>query len=310
MDAPAGMSGMDRAGDEAIVDTHQHFQSLSDAAYPWLDPDRPEPLEGDLSAIRRDYLPADYRRDTRGLGIVRTVHVQNGRNPHDPLDETRWLTGLADREGMPDAIVAHADLGAPDVEQVLEELAGFPRVRGIRQILNWHVVPRLRSASAPDLMSSPAWRNGFGRLANLGLSFDLQIYWPQMAPALDLAMAFPETAIVLDHFGMPADRGPEGIAGWRDGMRQLARAPNVHVKLSGFGLGAPHWGPDSLLPLLREVIDLFGADRTMVGTNIPVDLLFAPAARIVETIRDAVADLTATERRAVLRGNAERFYRT
>lgn len=63
----------------AIVDTHQHFQSLSDAAYPWLDPDRPEPLEGDLSPIRRDYLPSDYRRDMDGLGIVKTGHVQNGR---------------------------------------------------------------------------------------------------------------------------------------------------------------------------------------------------------------------------------------
>jgi predicted TIM-barrel fold metal-dependent hydrolase len=97
----------------AIVDTHQHFQSLSDANYPWLDPDRPEPLEGDLSPIRRDYLPADYRRDIAGLGIIKTVHVQNGRNPHDPVDETRWLSELARREGMPDAIVAHADLASP-----------------------------------------------------------------------------------------------------------------------------------------------------------------------------------------------------
>ena len=56
-------------------------------------PSRPEPLEGDLSPIRRDYLPADYARDMAGLGIVKTVHVQNGRNPHDPLDETRWLSG-------------------------------------------------------------------------------------------------------------------------------------------------------------------------------------------------------------------------
>ena len=114
----------------AIVDTHQHFQSLSDAAYPWLDPDRPEPLEGDLSLIRRDYLPADCRRDTAGLGIVRTVHVQNGRNPHDPLDETRWLSALAERDSMLDAIVAYADLAAPDAQRLLETHAAFQRMRG------------------------------------------------------------------------------------------------------------------------------------------------------------------------------------
>ena len=67
-------------------------RSRRSASYPWLEPDRPEPLEGDLSPIRRDYLPVDYRRDMADLGVVKTVHVQNGRNPNDPLDETRWLS--------------------------------------------------------------------------------------------------------------------------------------------------------------------------------------------------------------------------
>ena len=293
----------------AIVDTHQHFQSLSDAAYPWLDPHRPEPLEGDLTLIRRDYMPADYRREMEGLGIVKTVHVQNGRNPHDPLDETRWLSALARQQGMPDAIVAYADLAAPDVERVLEAHAGFPRVRGIRQILNWHDEPRLRSAPSPDLMESSQWRRGFARLARLGLSFDLQIYWPQMDMALALAGAFPDTMIVLEHFGMVADRSAEGLAGWRSAIKRLAQAPNVSVKLCGFGLGDPAWTIESVLPLLRHALEAFGADRTMVGTNIPVDLLFAPAEQIVTAIRTALRDLTTDERIAVLRANAERIYR-
>lgn len=205
----------------AIVDTHQHFQSLSDAAYPWLDSDRPQPLEGDLGPIRRDYLPADYRRDMEDLGIVKTVHVQNGRNPHDPLDETRWLSALARQEGMPDAIVAYADLSTPGVERLLEAHAGFPRVRGIRQILNWHDEPHLCSAPAPDLMESAQWRRGFARLAPLGLSFDLQLYWPQMDMALALARAFPDTMIVLEHFGMVADRSADGLAAWRAAMQRL-----------------------------------------------------------------------------------------
>ncbi|MBX3568011.1 MAG: amidohydrolase family protein [Rhizobiaceae bacterium] len=295
--------------DWAIVDTHQHFQSLSDAAYPWLDPERPEPLEGDLSPIRRDYLPADYRRDMEGLGIVKTVHVQNGRNPHDPLDETRWLSALAEREGMPDAIVAHADLAMPEVGRLLEAHAAFPRVRGIRQILNWHDDPRLRSAPAPDLMENANWRAGFARLAPLGLSFDLQLYWPQFDMALALARAFPETAIVLEHFGMVADRSPEGLASWRAAMKRLAGSANVSVKLSGFGLGDPAWTADSVLPLLRHAIDVFGPARTMVGTNMPVDLIFAPPSRIVSVIRAAVADLSEDERVAVLRANAQRIYR-
>ncbi|TPL71439.1 amidohydrolase family protein [Mesorhizobium sp. B2-3-15] len=293
----------------AIVDTHQHFQSLSDAAYPWLDPDRPEPLEGDLSPIRRDYLPADYRRDMAGLGIVKTVHVQNGRNPHDQLDETRWLSALARQEGMPDAIVAYADLAAPDAERLLEAHAGFPRLRGIRQILNWHDEPRLRSAPGPDLMESPQWRRGFARLAPLGLSFDLQLYWPQMDSALALAKAFPNTAIVLEHFGMVADRSEEGLTAWRAAISRLAQAPNVSVKLCGFGLGAPAWTIEDTFPLLHHVLDTFGTGRTMVGTNMPVDLLFAPPAKIVSTICGVVKGMSESERVAVLCSNAERFYR-
>lgn len=293
----------------AIVDAHQHFQSLSDAAYPWLDPDRPEPLEGDLSPIRRDYLPADYRRDMDRLGIVKTVHVQNGRNPHVPLDETRWLSALARREGMPDAIVAYADLAAPDAERLLEALAGFPRLRGIRQILNWHDEPRLRSAPGPDLMESPQWRRGFARLAPLGLSFDLQLYWPQMDSALALARAFPDTLIVLEHFGMVADRSVEGLSRWRSAIRRLAQAPNINVKLCGFGLGDPAWTVESTLPLLDHALEAFGAGRTMVGTNIPVDLLFASPRKIIAAIHAAVGQLSEQERIAVLRANAERFYK-
>ncbi|MDG4898478.1 amidohydrolase family protein [Mesorhizobium sp. WSM4976] len=293
----------------AIVDTHQHFQSLSDAAYPWLDPGRPPPLEGDLAPIRRDYLPADYRRDMEGLGIVKTVHVQNGRNPYDPLDETRWLSRLARQEGMPDAIVAYADLADPDAGRLLEAHAGFPRVRGIRQILNWHDDPRLRTAPGPDLMESSQWRCGFARLAPLGLSFDLQLYWPQMDMALALARAFPDTSIVLEHFGMVADRSAEGLAGWRSAINRLALAPNVSVKLCGFGLGAPAWKIEHTLPLLRHVLDGFGPGRTMVGTNMPVDLLFAAPAKIVSTIRAVVQDMSESERVAVLCTNAERFYR-
>lgn len=293
----------------ATVDTHQHFQSLSDAAYPWLYPDRPPPLEGDLTPIRRDYLPADYRRDMEGLGIVKTVHVQNGRNPADPLDETRWLSALARREAMPDAIVAYADLAAPDAERLLEAHAGFPRVRGIRQILNWHDEPRLRSAPGPDLMESSQWRRGFARLARLGLSFDLQLYWPQMDMALALARAFPDTMIVLEHFGMVADRSPEGLSAWRAAISRLAQASNVSVKLCGFGLGAPAWTIEDTLPLLRHVLDAFGPGRTMVGTNMPVDLLFAAPKRIVSIIHAVAMDLSRDERIALLRSNAESFYR-
>jgi predicted TIM-barrel fold metal-dependent hydrolase len=259
--------------------------------------------------IRRDYLPADYRRDMADLGVIKTVHVQNGRNPADPLDETSWLSALADETGMPNAIIAYADLAAPDALALLEAHASFPRVRGIRQILNWHEEPRLRSVPEADLMEDAHWRGGFAQLSRLGLSFDLQIYWPQMEMALELARAFPETQIVLEHFGMVADRSEEGIAGWRSAIARLARAQNVSVKLCGFGLGNSRWTLDDTLPMLRHALDCFGPDRAMVGTNTPVDLLFATPVKIISAIRAVASELSETERADVLRHNAERIYR-
>lgn len=294
----------------AFVDTHHHFQDYGGGHYPWLaDRSGPEKLEGDLEPIRRDYGPADHAADLADYRVVGRVHIENGWTPSDPVGETRWLESLAARSGAPDVIVARADLAAPDVERVLAAQAAFPRVHGIRQILNWHDEPRLRVASRPDQTDDPAWRRGFALLTKYRLSFDLQIYWPQMRDARRLAFDFPETTIVLDHFGMPIDRRAEGIAEWAAAMTALAAAPNVAVKLSGFGLGHPHWTLDDTVPLLRRTIDIFGPDRVTVGSNLPVDRLFASGRRIGAAMLAAVADLTPDERRRVLIGNAERLYR-
>lgn len=294
-----------------LVDAHQHLQDIESHVYPWLcESDRPPQLEGDLAPIRRNYLPADYARDVAGFDVRKVVHVQNGWDPADPVGETRWLERLARDTGRPNAIVAFADLAAPDVEAVLEaHLAASSAVRGIRQILTWHADPVLRVAAQPDLMEQAAWRRGFARLGRLGLSFDLQVYWPQMDMALALARAFPDTALVLDHFGMPVERDPAGLASWASAMTRLAQAPNVSVKLSGFGLGHPRWTLDDTGPLLERTIATFGPDRVMVGTNLPVDRLFAEGRAILGTIAAVVAGLSEPERRMVLSGTAERVYR-
>lgn len=301
-------------GDESldgfeIVDAHQHFQDLERYSYPWLDGHAPQKLEGDLSAIRKTYLPADYRREIAGHPVSRTVHVQNGWDARDPLGETRWLETLAEADALPDAIVAYADLSDPGVDDLLAAHAAYPRVRGIRQIMNWHENPRFTVASRADLMNDEQWRRGFSRLATHRLSFDLQIYWPQMQMAFALASDFPETQIVLNHFGMPVDRSDEGIANWSRAMEQLARAPNVAVKLSGFGLGHPGWTEEDTVPLLVRTIEIFGWERTMVGTNLPVDRLFANSGRIFQAIGASISGLQPAQKAAVLGENAMRIYR-
>ncbi len=297
------------ANDDYIVDAHQHFQDIGRYSYPWLSPDQPHKLEGDLTPIRRNFLPADYQNETAGLGIEKTVHVQNEWNPHDPVGETIWLSHLAETTGLPTAIVGYAELSSPDIDAILSAHSAHQRVRGIRQILNWHENPNLRVASRPDLMEQAAWRQGFSSLAMLGMSFDLQLYWPQMTMAFELAQDFKATQIILNHFGMPIDRSTEGLMQWSSALRYLSRADNVSVKLSGFGLGHPRWSLADTVPLLLEVIKIFGPDRIMFGSNLPVDLLFSNTTTILTALDRAIAGLAPDDRNKIRRLNAERIYR-
>jgi predicted TIM-barrel fold metal-dependent hydrolase len=295
----------------AFIDTHHHFQDVTRFNYPWLmDRTRPPPLEGDLEPIRRSYLPPDHEQDLAGATLIQSVHVENGWDRRDPVGETRWLQSLRPSAPHLAAIVAYADLAAPDVDVVLDaHEAASPLLRGIRQSLNWHVTPSLRFCASPGLMDDAAWRSGFALLQPRGLSFDLQIYWPQMAMAARLAADFPDTTIILDHMGMPIDRSADGVRSWQSALHTLAQAPNVYVKLSGFGLGAPHWTVTDLLPLLDRVLQTFGPARCMVGTNLPVDRLFATGLTIRGAIAAAVAPLTENEREAVLVDTAKSVYR-
>jgi predicted TIM-barrel fold metal-dependent hydrolase len=150
----------------SLVDAHQHFKDLGAHYYPWLsDRDRQPQIERDPNPIRRNYLPPDYAADIAGADVRKTVHVENGWDPGDPVGGTRWLQGLAEKSGRPNAIVGYAELAGQNVAHVLDGHAAIPLVRGIRQILNWHEDPTLRVASVPDLERYP---NALNRRASRG----------------------------------------------------------------------------------------------------------------------------------------------
>ena len=116
---------------------------------------------GDTTPLARNYLVQDYRRDAEPEGVVRSVHIEAGFDRADPVAETAWLQALADPKGFPHALVAHAQLGAPDVERTLEAQSAFPSVRGIRHVVSWHKNPALTFLPRGDLMRDPDWRAAF-----------------------------------------------------------------------------------------------------------------------------------------------------
>jgi predicted TIM-barrel fold metal-dependent hydrolase len=301
----------DDAGDDLpIVDAHQHFWDPGPHYYPWLcDEPAPPCRYGDSRPLRRRYLPDDYRADTAGHRVVKTVHVEAEWNPADPVGETRWLETLRSREGLPTALVVQAWLDRDDVEEVLAAQAALPGVRGVRHKPRAAAAPAAVRAGAPGSMGDPRWRAGYARLARHGLSFDLQTPCWHLPEAAALAREFPGTQIVLNHTGLPADRSPDGLGRWRRGMAAAAAEPNVAVKISGLGQPGRPWTLAANRAVVRETIAIFGVDRCMFASNFPVDSLVGDFDTIFRGFKAIVRDFPPADRAKLFHDNAVRIYR-
>jgi len=293
-----------------IIDPHHHLWDLEHNRYPWLQARPLAPrLEGDIEPIAKTYGIEDYLADVQNQSVVKSVHVECGWDPDDPVGETAWLQSVADQYGFPHGIVARAELDAPDIEKILAGQAEYKNVRGIRHIVCWHRDPVKSYGCRPNLLSDSQWRRGFALLQKFGFSFDLQLYPLQMAEGVDLARSYPETLIILDHAGMPVDRDEEGIRTWREGLGGFAATPNVAVKISGLGAFDWRWTVDSLRPFVLETIDTFGIDRCMFASNFPVDKLYSDFDTLYGAFHSITRDFSPDEQRRLFHDNAERYYR-
>ncbi len=280
-----------------IVDAHQHFWDLRVNYHPWLC-DEPPSLHryGECSALRRNYLPADYFSDARGFEVLKTVYVETEWDPRDPLGETAWVERLRRETGFPTVMVGQAWLERADVATVLEGQARFAFVRGVRQ------KPRRGQ------MRDARWRAGYARLARLGLRFDLQTAWTELADAAALCREFPDTQLVLNHAGLPADRSAAGIAGWKAALGVLAACPNAALKISGIGERGTPWTAQRNREIVLSAIEIFGVARAMFASNFPVDSLCASFAEVYSGFREIVKDFPAAEQRRLFHDNALRIY--
>jgi predicted TIM-barrel fold metal-dependent hydrolase len=291
-----------------LLDSHHHLWDLEAHPYPWLQEEVVAAHFGDYSAIRKTYDAIDYLTDTAEVEVVSSVHVEAGMAKTEKLTETRYLCNVAAQHGIPGAIVAHADLVSRTVDADLEAQSAFDLVRGVRNMLFAPGALGKSSDISNCSLFDPAWRYGFSRLATYGLSFDLQAPPPVMMEVAKLLAQHDDVPAVLTHAGLPLDRGEEGMALWRSGMRALAALPHVCVKLSGLPMTDWQWSEQSLRPVVLEVIDLFGPERCMIGSNFPVDGLFSSYTRLIQAYWSITQNLSDTEREAIFVGNAARFY--
>jgi predicted TIM-barrel fold metal-dependent hydrolase len=293
-----------------IIDAHQHFWDLEKNYLPWLRDEPPIPFRyGDYGRLRRNYLPPDYRCDAGRFEVIGSVFVETEWDPRDPVGETRWVAATKAEYGLPTVMVGQAWLDRDDAEAVLAAYGRDPLLRGIRHKPRAAPSPDRVEPGVPGSMGDPAWRRGFARLARNGLSFDLQTPWWHLAEARRLADDFGDTQIILNHTGLPSDRSPEGLAGWRAALRTLAAAPNAAIKISGLGLPGRSWTVADNRPIVLDAIEIFGAERAMFASNFPVDSLVATFETIYSGFDEITRGLSEAERAALFRDNARRIYR-
>ena len=297
--------------DMPVIDAHHHFWDLSLGAQPWLC--RAPPIAfryGDYTAIRRDFLLADYRRATAGHNVVASVTMEAEWAEAHLLAETRWTEALHKAEPrFPAAHVARTILHHPDAAGEIGRQAAHAFVRGIRHKPTAAAAPDRIEPGAKGGMGDPDWRRGYRALAPNRLHFELQAPWWHASELLDLVAAFPETPVVINHAFLPADRSPEALSGWRAALRLAASAPQVAIKISGIGLSGRPWTLDDNRAIIRDVIGAFGAGRCLFASNFPVDRLCGSFDTIYSGFKAATADLAPGERRLLFHDNAARIYR-
>jgi len=289
------------------TDTHHHIWLRKDVG--WLaDPPIPR-MFGDYFGIRRDYPVDEFINDVQPQGVTKSIHVTAMWGPGRSLDETRWLQSVADKHGFPHGIVCNADLADPNAEAALKTQRQFPNLRGVRQMLYWDSEPVRQGAPRPDYCNSPDFRRGFALLEKHDLHFELQIYAGQAVFALELIKAFPNVRMILVHAGMLTARTQSAIDQWRAALTMVAAFPNVYVKISGLGMYSNGVTLPQARQVIRDVIQIFGVERTIYGSNFPLEKLHASYADFFTVYRTVLSEYTEAEQRAVLHDNAVKFYR-
>ena len=293
----------------------------------------------------------DQLLDDTGSGhnITHSVFVEcgsmyraEGPTEMKPVGEIEFVNGAAamsasghyGKSRLCAAIVGHADLRLGDeVARVLEAqiAAGDGRFRGIRHSVVWDENPmfsRGRTNSPKGQMADPTWRAGFARLAPLNLTFEAWLYHPQLMELADLARAFPQTTIILNHVGGPlgigsyADKKPETFALWKAGIAELGKCENVVVKLGGLGMlfgmfdfHTRQTPPSSAelaqayKPYIETCIAAFGPNRGMFESNFPPDGVSSSYAGVWNAFKRLAANFSSDEKAKLFSGTAKRVYR-
>ncbi|HEV7835744.1 MAG TPA: amidohydrolase family protein [Caballeronia sp.] len=274
------------------IDAHQHFWDPSRGDYGWLTPE--------LQSLYRVFGPADLKPLREAVHVARTVVVQAAPT----VDETRYLLDLARDDESIAGIVGWIPLDAQNSVELIDELAREPKLKGVR--------PMLQDLPDDCWIENPALAPAIQALIKNDLAFDALIFSRHVPSLKVFAARFPELRMVVDHGAKPQIKdGQAGWQTWADGIAELAALPQRLVcKLSGLATEAsPGWSVATLKPYADHLLDCFGPERLMWGSDWPVLNLNGGYAQWFDAARQLTAHLDASAQQAIFGDTARGFYR-
>jgi L-fuconolactonase len=276
-----------------VVDAHHHFWDPARATYPWM--------TDAFAPIRRRFGPEDLEPLLAANGVDQTILVQT----RSSIDETREFLATAARHDFIAGVVGWVDLTAPDIAKQIAQLRSRPggaKLVGLRH--------QVHDEADPDWLGRKDVRRGLAAIGKAGLAYDILVRTRELPAALAVVRDLPDMKFVIDHIAKPPIAAG-ATSEWAARLRPLAAHPNVFCKLSGMVTEADwkRWTARDITPYVTSVLEWFGPERCVFGSDWPVCLLAASYAHVIDVCGQAIGDLPSRDRERIFGGNAIELYR-
>jgi len=272
------------------IDSHQHYWHFNTADYGWMGEN--------MSVIKRDFLPTDLLPELKSIDFDGSVAVQARQS----LEETNWLLQLADEHPHIKGVVGWLDLQSEQAEEQIAAFAKHHKAVGVRHVIH--------DEEDLDFMLRPAFIRGVQLLEKYDLVYDILIFPTHLANTIEFVKQFSDKQIfVVDHIAKPLIK--DGIVSpWKEDIVALAKFPNVYCKVSGMVTEADWntWKPENIRPYLDVIMEAFGPERILIGSDWPVCLVAGKYSEVMQVVIDYISTFTEKEQALMLGENAAKAY--
>jgi len=271
------------------IDSHQHFWKYDAVTYSWIDES--------MQVIRKDFMPEDLEPILKNNGFDGCIIVQSDQSEQ----ENDFQLANAAKHGFIKGVVGWVNLQSVRIEEHLVWYSQFKKMIGFRHIL--------QGEPQRDFMLRPAFLNGISLLKKYDYTYDILILPDQLGFTADFVSRFPDQRFVIDHLAKPGIKNWE-IAEWKKDIAAFSKFENVFCKISGMVTEADweKWVPADFYPYLDVLVEVFGIDRLMFGSDWPVCKVAADYEHVVSIVTTYFSTFTKTDQQKLFGGNACKFY--